>query len=69
MSHAEPTKYPMDLTDERWQILRKRLPRPSHRGAPQTACRRAAINAILYVLRSGCAWRLLPHDSPRWETV
>lgn len=69
MSHTEQTKYPTDLTDEQWKILHKLLPQPSRRGAPWTVCRRAVINAILYVLRSGCAWRLLPHDFPKWKTV
>jgi putative transposase len=69
MSHAEPANYPTDLTDEQWQILRKLLPRASHRGARQRVCRRALVNAILYVLRSGCAWRLLPHEFPKWKTV
>lgn len=69
MPHTGQTNYPTDLTDEQWQILDKLLPRPSRRGAPQTVCRRAVINAILYLLRSGCAWRLLPHDFPKWQTV
>src|SRR5262249_48957273 len=50
--------------------LRKLLPqRSSSRGAPQTVCRRAVSNAILYVLRSGCPWRLLPREFPKWKTV
>jgi putative transposase len=69
MSHTERENYPTDLTDEQWQILRGLLPKPSRRGAPQTVCRRAVINAILYVLRSGCGWRLMPHDLPKWKTV
>jgi putative transposase len=69
MFHTEPTNYPTDLADEQWQILHKLLPQPCRRGAPQTVCRRAVVNAILYVLRSGCAWRLLPHDFPKWKTV
>jgi putative transposase len=69
MSRTEQAKYSTDLTDEQWQMLRKILPRPSHRGAPQTVCRRAIINAILYLVRSGCAWRLLPHEFPNWKTV
>lgn len=69
MSHTGPTNYPTDLTDEQWKILRKLLPPPSRRGTPRTVCRRALVNAILYVLRSGCAWRLLPHEFPRWKTV
>jgi putative transposase len=69
MSHTEQANYPTDLTDQQWQILRKLLPQPARRGAPQSVCRRAAVNAILYVLRGGCAWRLLPHDFPKWKTV
>jgi putative transposase len=69
MSHTEQANYPTDLTDEQWQILRKPLPQPSRRGAPRTVCRRAVVNAILYVLRGGCAWRLLPRDFPNWKTV
>ena len=69
MSRTELTNYPTDLTDDQWQILRKLLPRRSRRGAPQTVCRRTAINAIHYVVRAGCAWRFLPHDFPKWKTV
>lgn len=69
MSQAERPKYPTDLTDEQWQILSRLLPRRSGPGAPRRVCRRMVINAILYVLRSGCAWRLLPHDFPNWKTV
>jgi putative transposase len=69
MSHVEPANYPTDLTDEQWQVLRKLLPRPSHWGARQRVCRRALVDAIPYVLRSGCAWRPLPHGSPKWKTV
>ena len=69
MSHAEQSKYPTDLTDKQWQILRKLLPQASRRGAPRKVCRRSVVNAILYVLRSGCAWRMLPHEFPKWKTV
>jgi putative transposase len=69
MSHTEQAKYLTDVTDEQWQILRKLLPQPSRRGAPQTICRRAVLDAIIYVVRSGCPWRLLPHEFPNWKTV
>jgi len=69
MSQTERAEYPTDLTDEQWQIVRKLLPPPSRRGAPRTVCRRAVIDAIHYVLRTGCAWRFLPHDFPKWKTV
>jgi putative transposase len=69
MSHAERANYPTDLTDEQWKILRGLLPKPARRGARQRVCRRAVIDAILYIVRGGCAWRLLPHDFPKWKTV
>jgi putative transposase len=69
MSHTERSNYPTDLTDQQWQILRKFLPQPSRRGAPQAVCRRAVIDAVLYLLRSGCPWRLLPREFPNWKTV
>jgi putative transposase len=69
MSHTERAKYLTDLTDEQWQIVRKLLPEPALRGAPQRICRRAVLDAIIYVVRSGCPWRLLPHEFPNWKTV
>jgi putative transposase len=69
MSHTEPANYPTDLTDEQWQVLHKLPPRPSRRGRRQRACRRAVINAILYVPRGGRAWRLLPREFPNRKTV
>ena len=44
-------------------------PRPLPGGRPARYTRREIVNAILYVLRTGCAWRLLPHDFPAWESV
>jgi putative transposase len=58
-----------DLTDEQWQIVRKLLPQPSRRRAPQTIWRRAVLDAIIDAVRSGCPWRLLPHEFPNWKTV
>jgi putative transposase len=69
MSQTERENYPTDLTDEQWQILRKLLPQASHRRAPQMVCRRTIINAIFYIVRTGCAWRYLPRDFPKWKTV
>jgi putative transposase len=61
--------YPSDLTDVEWLILEPLIPAPSPRGRPREVDMREIINAILYVLRSGCAWRMLPHDFPAWQTV
>jgi transposase len=69
MSRTERADYPTDLSDEPWQILHPPLPKPSRRDAAQTVCRCAILNAIFYLLRSGCAWRMLPHDVPKWSTV
>jgi len=61
--------YSSDLTDKQWEVLRPLIPLPSMEGRPPTVERREIVNAILYVLRSGCPWRLLPHEFPVWETV
>jgi transposase len=61
--------YPSDLTDAQWALLEPLIPQPSLDGRPAEIERRELVNAILYVLRSGCAWRLLPHDLPAWGTV
>ncbi len=62
-------KYLSDLTDEQWQFLRRRLPPPSRVGRPRTVSRRRVLDAIFYVVRTGCQWRQLPHDFPKWTTV
>ena len=61
--------YPSDLTDEQWAKLEPHLPQPRLRGAPRRIHLREIINALLYLSRTGCQWRMLPHDLPPWETV
>lgn len=61
-------QYPSDLTNRQWQIIRRLLPPRSRRGRPPID-RRRIINAIMYVVRSGCQWRMLPSDFPNWKTV
>lgn len=61
-------KYDTCLTDAQWKILRRMLPKRSKRGRPPTD-RRRIINAILYVLKGGIQWRLLPSSFPPWKTV
>ena len=61
--------YPSDLTDEQWVILAPLLPPPRQNCRPRQADMREVLNAILYLLRTGCAWRLLPHDLPPYRTV
>jgi len=62
------TDYQSDVSDEQWEILRKLLPPMSARGRPPLD-RRWVLNAILYVLWTGCQWRALPSDFPNWRSV
>ncbi len=62
-------KYPTDLSDEEWQILEPLVPSVKSGGLPADHLRREIVNAIFYVLRTGCQWRFLPHDLPPWKTV
>ena len=64
--------YPTDLSDVQWLILEPLLMavlNQSSRGRPRQVELREIVNAIFYILRTGCAWRLLPHDFPAWQTV
>jgi putative transposase len=61
--------YPSDLTDAQWRRLEPLIPRPKSGGRPRTTDLRQVINAILYLVRSGCSWRMLPGDFPAWGTV
>src|SRR5215468_5991456 len=61
--------YETDLTDAQWEILGSLLPAPPGGGRPRKTDLREVVNAILYVLRTGCAWDLLPHDFPPPGTV
>jgi putative transposase len=61
--------YATDLTDAEWQLLAPWIPAAKPGGRPRTQNMRMVVNAILYVLRSGCHWRLLPHEYPNWKTV
>src|SRR5215216_4156920 len=61
--------YPTDLSDAEWTSLRSYLPSPIAEGRPRIHSLRAILDAIFYILKSGCHWRLLPHDFPPWSTV
>ena len=62
-------RYPSDLSDEQWVLLEPLIPAPKPGGRPAKHHRRAIVDAILYVTRTGCQWRALPHDFPPWSTV
>ena len=59
--------YPTDLTEKQWQIIEKLLPKQKMGRKPID--RRRIINAIFYLLRTGCQWRYLPKEFPKWKTV
>ncbi len=67
---ATPRKpYPSDLSDEQWAILEPLLPAPVKAGAPRKTDLREVLDAIFYVLSTGCAWSALPHEFPPEGTV
>ena len=62
-------RYPTDLSDEEWLCIRPHLPEPTGHGRPKLHDSRAILDAVFYVLKSGCPWRLLPREFPPWKTV
>jgi putative transposase len=63
------TPYPSDLTDEQWSLIQRAIPPAEPGGRRRTVDMRQVMNGILYLNRTGCSWRLLPHDLPPWGTV
>ncbi len=61
--------YFTDLNDKEWQLLEALVPAAKSGGRPAQHTRREIMNGILYILRTGCQWRALPHDLPPWKTV
>ena len=66
---AQRPAYATDVSDEEWQLLAPLLPPEKPGGRPRKYPIREVINGIQYVLRGGCAWRLMPHDLPHWQTA
>jgi transposase len=67
---ARKTKrYPSDLTDEEWERIAPLMPKPGRRGRPREVEFREVINAVRYLVRSGCGWRMLPVHFGHWRTV
>ena len=61
--------YPTDLTDAEWKHIEPFVPAPKRRGRQRIHSPREILDAVFYVLRSGCAWRLLPREYPPWKTA
>jgi putative transposase len=62
-------RYASDLTDREWQLVARLLPKPKRMGRPREVDLRVVLNAMLYVLATGCQWRALPKDFPPFTTV
>lgn len=62
-------RYPTDLTDAEWEIIRPFLPEPPKRGRTPSTDLREVLNALRYLARSSGGWRMLPKDFPPWQTV
>lgn len=60
-------RYDTDVTDEQWAVIQPFVARQT--GRPARVDRREVLNAIFYMLRTGCQWRLLPREFPHWSTV
>jgi putative transposase len=66
---AKTKRYPSDLTDAEWKAIEPLLPRPATTGRRRATDFREVLNAIRYLVRSGCEWRMLPVHFPPWQTV
>ncbi|HSL84121.1 MAG TPA: IS5 family transposase [Thermoanaerobaculia bacterium] len=71
-AHRDPgdgARYPCGLTDSEWEHIREIFDPPGRTGRPPKYPRRQVLDACIYVLRSGCSWRMLPKDFPPWQVV
>jgi transposase len=68
-NRAARAAYPSDLTDAQWALIVPLIPPAKPGGRERGVDMHEIFNGIVYVLRSGCSWRMLPHDLPPWGTV
>jgi putative transposase len=64
----ERTPYPSDLTDAQWQLIEPHIPPERWGGRTRSVEMREVVDGIMYLVRTGCAWRAIPHDLPNWNT-
>ena len=69
--NATPTRppYPSDVDDKQWESISVVIPPEDERGRRRCTQMREVVNGINYRWRTGCVWRMLPHDFPPWATV
>lgn len=65
---VSPQRYPTDLTDSQWHLIKDWLPPPARTGRPRLDLREV-LNAVFYVVKGGITWRLLPREFPKWQSV
>jgi putative transposase len=65
---VSPQRYPTDLTDSQWHLIKDWLPPPAATGRPRLDLREV-INAVLYLVKGGIQWRLMPREFPKWQSV
>jgi putative transposase len=61
--------YPTEMTDVQWQAIARLIPSAKEGGRPREVDMRSLVNGIFYLVRTGCAWRMLPKEYPPWQTV
>jgi putative transposase len=61
--------YPTDLTNWQWNCIKELIPPAKPGGHPRTLDMRSVVNAILYLVVTGCQWRMLPREYPAWQSV
>jgi putative transposase len=62
--------YSSNLSDKEWKLIEPYIPnQQTNRGRKRVYSYREILNGIFYLLRCGCAWRMLPHEFPHWKTV
>ena len=69
LRHMASRRYPSDLSDGEWDLLEPHLPAPKKLGRPRLHSPREILNAVPYLLLTGCQWRMLPREFPPWKTV
>ena len=63
------THYPSDMSDAEWELMRPFVDVREHLGAPRTVCLRCVLNALFYKNKTGCQWKMIPHEYPHPSTV
>jgi transposase len=67
MAANDEPRYPSDLSDTEWKLIEPHIPGLAKLGRPPKYAKREIINAIFYLTRSGCGWRMMPKDLPPWR--